>query len=122
MPKSFTPIYLPGFRQDIQKIVAWSEDHFGEAAADRYAELIRQALRDLLEDPMRPGVKARPELAPHACVYHLVFSRDRVTGEPVKTPRHFVLYRHVSDTVEFARLLHDSRDLGQHVPTAFKVE
>ena len=34
----------------------------------------------------------------------------------------FVLYRHIRGTVEFARLLYDSRDLARHLPAAFKIE
>ena len=117
MPKTFLPSYLPAFRQDIQEIVAWSEEQFGALAADRYGRLIRQALRDVLEEPTRPGAKARPDLAPHAYVYHLMFSRERV-----KAPRHFVLYRHINEKVEFARLLHDSRDLARHVPPVLQEE
>ena len=122
MPKTFTPSYLPGFRRDIQETALWSENQFGAAAADRYGLVIRQALRDILEDPTRPGAKARPDLAPHAYVYHLMFSRDHVAGERVKAPRHFVLYRYVDEKVEFARLLHDSRDLARHVPATLKDE
>ncbi len=44
------------------------------------------------------------------------FSRDRVAGEKVRMPRHFVLYRYSSGAVEFARILHDSRDLARHLP------
>ena len=108
--------YLPGFRRDIADTLTWSEHQFGSAAADRYAALLRQALRDLLENPVRPGAKMRPDLAPDAYVYHLMFSRDRVSGEGVKSPRHFVLYRYRNDRIEFARLLHDSRDLERHLP------
>jgi toxin ParE1/3/4 len=122
MPKTFTPSYLPDFRRDIQETALWSEDHFGGAAADRYGLLIRQALRDILEDPTRPGAKARPDLAPHAYVYHLIFSRERVAGERVKAPCHFVIYRQIDEKVEFARLLHDSRDLARHVPAALNDE
>ena len=89
MPKVFLASYLPRFRRDIQEVIAWSEDQFGVLAADRYSLLIRQALRDVLEEPIRAGAKARPDLAPNAYVYHLMFSRDRVAGERVKAPRHF---------------------------------
>ncbi len=116
MPENFLPSYLPALRRDIKEIVAWTEEHFGASAADRYGALIRQALRDVLEEPTRPGAKSRPDLAPHAYVYHLFFSRGRVAGERVKSPRHFLLYRHVDKKVEFARLLHDSRDLTRHLP------
>lgn len=116
MPETFRASYLPVFRTDISKILAWSEDCFGALAADRYGRLIRQALRDVLQEPARPGAKPRPDLAPHASVYHLLFSRERVLGEQVKAPRHFMLYRQLGETVEFARILHDSRDLPRHVP------
>lgn len=118
VPDTSLPSYLPGLRRDIQEIVAWSEDRFGVLAADRYGLLIRQALRDVLEDPTRPGAKARHDLAPDAYVYHLRFSRDRVPGERVQAPRHFLLYRNIGGKIEFARLLHDSRDLNQHVPAS----
>ncbi len=122
MPKTFLPSYLPGLRRDIQEIVAWSEEQFGALAADRYGLLIRQALRDVLEEPTRLGAKARPDLASHAYVYHLVFSRERVAGERVKAPRHFLLYRHMGEKIEFARLLHDSRDLARHVRAGLQDE
>ena len=122
MRKTFLASYLPGFRRDIQEIVAWSEDQFGAFAADRYGLLIRQALLDVLEEPTRPGAKARHDLAPHTYVYHLMFSRERVTGDQVKAPRHFVLYRHIDEKIEFARLLHDSRDLARHVPAVLQDE
>lgn len=122
MPKSFLAVYLPSFRRDIEEVVAWSEERFGAHAADRYGILIRQALRDILEKPTRRGAKAGSDLAPHAYVYHLRFSRERVDGERVRTPRHFVLYRYKDQRVEFARLLHDSRDLARHMPTALQEE
>lgn len=120
MPETFRPSYLPALRRDIAEAVAWSEDHFGPLAAHRYGLLIRQALRDVLQAPTRPGARPRPDLAPHAYVYHLTFSRERVAGERVNAPRHFLLYRHIGAKVEFARLLHDSRDLARHVPAALQ--
>ena len=121
MAKRTTALYLPALRQDIQSTVVWSENQFGPAAADRYGELIRKALRDLLESPVRLGAKARPALGANAYVYHLMYSRDRVSGERVKAPRHFILYRYADDRIEFARLLHDSRDLARHLPTDYRI-
>lgn len=122
MHKPFLASYLPGFRRDIQEVVAWSEDKFGASAADRYGLLVRQALHDVLEEPTRPGAKVRPDLGPNAYVYHLMFSRERVAGERVRAPRHFVLYRYINGKVEFARLLHDSRDLARHLSLALQDE
>jgi toxin ParE1/3/4 len=121
MPKMFLPSYLPGFGRDIQEIVAWSEEHFGALAADRYGLLIRQATgRAGGTDSSRRNRAPRP--APHAYVYHLMFSRERMAGERVNAPRHFVLYRHMDEKVEFARVLHDSRDLARHVPALLQHE
>jgi plasmid stabilization system protein ParE len=119
MPERPPPHFLPAIRRDIAEIVLWSEEHFGAAAAERYSLLIRQGLRDVQADPVRPGAKARLDLAPYAYVYHLSHSRDRVVGQTVKTPRHFVLYRFGGLVVEFARLLHDNRDLAQHLPAEY---
>jgi toxin ParE1/3/4 len=110
---------LPIFRNDIQSVIAWSEEHFGVEAADRYGALIRQAISDLLQNPVRPGSKTRGDLARDAYVYHLMFSRDRVHGQPVKNPRHVIVYRYAGKRVEFARLLHDSRDLERHLPSEY---
>jgi toxin ParE1/3/4 len=111
---------LPIFRKDFQSAIIWSEKHFGAAASDRYRVLVRQALRDVFEDPRRAGVMTRPELARDIYVYHLRFSRDRVSGQPVKSPRHMIVYRYAGEMVEYARLLHDGRDLERHLPTGYK--
>jgi toxin ParE1/3/4 len=116
MARRPAPVFLPAIGQDIDDILQWSEAEFGGVAALRYEALIRQALKDVQADPKRPGAKARPDLSPHAHIYHLSFSRDRVAGEKVRTPRHFVLYRFSGGAVEFARILHDSRDLARQMP------
>ena len=105
----------PEAEADFTDILDWSEVSFGHGAALRYAELIIQALRDLQADPARPGAKPRPELPQGVFAYHLAGSRERVAGDRVKTPRHFVLFRVVAGGVEVLRLLHDSRDLARHV-------
>jgi len=107
----------PEAEADLEDILEWSETHFGEGAAMRYAELVIQALRDLEADPHRPNARHLPELQPGLFSYHLANSRDRVAGDRVKTPRHFLLYRQRSDDIlDVVRILHDSRDLAQHLP------
>ena len=113
-------VLLPEFRRDLQETISWTEKRFGQAAADRYSALIKRSLRDLREDPTRIGVRLRPDLAPGAYTYHLSFSRDRVSGDKVKLPRHLILYRFKESAVEFARLLHDGRDLTRHLPTHYE--
>jgi toxin ParE1/3/4 len=101
---------------DFIEIMDWSAERFGASAADRYELLIRQALTDVGEDPFRPGSRQRPELRQGIYTYHLSGSCDRVCGNRVKAPRHFLLYRVLSFRVEVLRILHDSRDLERHLP------
>ena len=105
--------------RDFLEIMAWSAAQFGDVAADRYEVLIGQALMDLGGDPFRPGARQRDELPTGIFTYHLAASRERVTGDQVKAPRHFVMYRIAPPLVQVLRLLHDSRDLAQHLPDVF---
>lgn len=84
----------------------------------RYNSSMTQALRDIAEEPERPGSQQRPELGAGVLVYHLRFSRDRAGSEPgrVKVPRHFLVYRRQNGLIEVLRVLHDARDLERHVP------
>jgi toxin ParE1/3/4 len=109
-------------QRDIKAILNWSRKEFGETAAERYKALIKQALRDIGADPVRPGSKERPEiLVEGARTYHLEFSRGRVKGPVVKAPRHFLLYRRREERViEVGRVCHDARDLVPHVPEEYR--
>jgi len=115
-------VLSPDAQRDIRNIMAWSNDKFGVEAARRYRTLLIQVLKDISDDPLRPGSKERPEImAQGVRTYHFFFSRDRVTCQPVKEPRHFVLYRRGRNGgVEVARILHDSRDLVRHLPEDYK--
>ena len=108
----------PAF-EDIAEIWDWTVERFGHAAALRYEALIDQAIADLADDPRRPGAKARPDLLPNLWIYQLAFSRRHLAGEqPVKSPRHFVLFRQLHPgLLEIVRVLHESRDLPLHLPT-----
>ncbi len=102
--------------RDLQDIFLWSETEFGNPAADRYEALIAQAIAELTENPFRPGAKQREDLFPGIYIYHMAFSREHVTEGRVKSPRHFLVYRVVTDRIEILRVLHDSRDLDRHIP------
>ena len=116
------PRLAPAARQDVSDILRWSERKFGEATAARYRALIKQAVRDVGDDPERPGSKERPEIMiKGARTYHLQFSRSRVSGPGVKEPRHFLLYRRRADgVIEVARVLDEARDLARHLPEDYR--
>ena len=109
-------------RRDVGAILDWTEKAFGKRAALRYEALLTQALRDVGEDPERPGSQARPEIAIEGVrTYHLEFSRGRVKGHGVKAPRHFLLYRSCEEgVIEVGRVIHDARDLQRHLPEDYR--
>lgn len=103
-------------KEDLADIRRYTIRTHGKAAADRYDALLRQALKDLRDDPFRPGSKKRPEIAPQVRSYHISLSRGR-TDSTVKSPRHLVLYYLPSgNEVTVSRVLHDARDLRRHLP------
>lgn len=108
--------------RDVAALMRWSTREFGFRAAMRYDALLKQALKDIAADPDLPGSKDRPELMIQgARTYHLEQSQDLVPDEPVKAPRHFLLYRRVdANVIEVARIIHDSRDFERHVPAAYR--
>jgi toxin ParE1/3/4 len=117
-PRPAMPVTLaPAAEQDIRELLRWSVQHFGTKAAARYTALLYQALRD----PERIGVQTRPDLlTSDARTYHLSFSRYRVNGPAVKNPRHLILFRIVPPILQIARVIHDSRDLSQHLPESYR--
>lgn len=103
-------------RQDIEDLLAWSEEHFGQAARQRYEALLACALQDVAQDTSRPGIQARPELGAAVFSYHLVCSRQRAAAK-VMRPRHLLICRHtVSGVVDILRVLHDALEISRHLP------
>ena len=80
---------------DIVDILARTEERFGRVARIRYQTLIVTAIRDIAEDPDRPGAPVRPELGIGARSWHFRVSRDRASGRsgPVRRPRHLIVFR-----------------------------
>ena len=107
---------------DIEGILAWTHEQFGEAGRLRYEELLVRAILDVADNPERPGCMARPELSEGVRAYHLYYSRNNVSpaANRVKRPRHFLLFRTADNgTVEIGRVLHDSMNLSQHLPPEY---
>ena len=105
---------------DVINILAWTHEQFGEAARRRYESLIVAALRDVATQPERPGSITRPELGAGVRSWHLRLSRDHVvTGaEPVRRPRHFLVYRPEPALLVVGRVLHDAMELARHLDPA----
>lgn len=107
---------------DIVAALAWTQERFGTVARQRYSVLIATGLRDITDDPDRPGSASRPELGPAIRSYHLRYSRDRARGVDgiVRTPRHILLYRPLgAGLVGIGRMLHDAMELERHLLADF---
>lgn len=103
-------------RSDLLDIYKYTVNHYGHNAANSYEILLRQAIRDVREDPYRLGSKSRPEISKNIRSYHTMLSRTKAGGT-VKKPRHFILYfLPTENEVVISRVLHDSRDIARHIP------
>lgn len=116
-------VIAPRALEDIDTILTWTWEEFGEDARNRYAALIDRAIDDVANDPFRIGSKSRPEIATDVRTYHLNGSRNRVTKSigRVKKPRHFLLYRVRAEFVVVGRLLYDGMDLESQLPPGYEV-
>jgi toxin ParE1/3/4 len=112
----------PQAERDIEAILEWSHEEFGERVRHRYGALLTQAILDVAEDPERLGSQARPKIAAGARTYHIRLSRDRVAKSVgrIRQPRHFLLYQVRGSRVEIIRVLHDGMDLERHLPTEYR--
>ena len=104
-------------QDDVLAILAWTHEQLGEAARLRYEGLVVAALRDVAVEPERPGSIARPELGSGVRSWHLRLRRSHVRpgAEPVRRPRHFLVYRTEPGLVVIGRVLHDAMELAQHL-------
>jgi toxin ParE1/3/4 len=103
---------------DIEAILEWTHEHFGENARVRYEALLLRAILDIASGRSGLGSVSCPEIAADARIYHIKHSRDRITRliGRVRRPRHFLLYRLDSDgVIEISRVLHDSMDLNREL-------
>jgi plasmid stabilization system protein ParE len=98
----------PGEITDIRRILQRSEAELGAGARARYKVLLDQALQDLGEDPRRVGVRPVPDVRRGYFVYHVKFSKPRVTGRSVERPRHLVVFSvDSSEAVLVAAVVHE---------------
>lgn len=100
--------------RDFQEILRWTAERFGRRQANTYARVLSAALEALVSGPTIFGARRRDEISPGLLTLHVARKGNK--------GRHIVLFRIAPDpderTVDVLRLLHDSMDIGQHLPAA----
>jgi len=94
---------------DLSIILAASDERFGPAVRTRYRALLQQAIRDVADDPHRPGVRAIADRG-GAWAYHTRHARP-CTSRRVGRPRHVIVFRVAGDRAIILRILHDAMDI-----------
>jgi toxin ParE1/3/4 len=96
---------------EIDHILEWSEENFGELASERYAALLIQAMEDVAERRRQNVVLWKPTAFGEVGIYHIRNSRNHVPNPPgpVRDPRHFLIFRIGRDGVpDILGFIHDS--------------
>lgn len=101
--------------KDIEEIKSYTLETYGSRQTKAYDDLIKQALRDLQNDPYCLGSKAREELGRGTRSYHIRYGRSRLDS-PISKPRHLILYFEEKETtVVISRILHESMEPIHHI-------
>ena len=96
------PILVPAAEADIEDVLAFTLERWGEAKYEQYLALIEQALEALADDPH--SGRSRPSIHPDAWVYFI--------ARPGRRARHLFLYEIGDhDTAYIYGLIYDGRDL-----------
>jgi toxin ParE1/3/4 len=100
---------------DIFDILAWSHDHFGELAGQRYGELIVASILHAAEHGDGVGFRSKAELGDGVLIWHLAQSTQRARGSVVRHPRHVLVCRWEGGVLVVGRVLHETMDPTRHL-------
>lgn len=99
-------IRSPRAKQDITEVLRYTKEHWGDAQARAYRDLVKEALTAIVLNPLCG--KARDELRPGIRSHHI--------KQPGRNARHMLFYRiGAGDAVQVVRFLHDSMDFDRHL-------
>lgn len=102
--------------KDLDNIWNYTAKVYGIEQAESYSSIIKQALRDIEQNPLRPTSRAEPDLGQDVRSYRIALSKGR-SGSTVKSPRHVVIYTlQFKDEIFVMRILHDAMDVVRHLP------
>lgn len=94
---------------DIENVLNWTYEHFGEHKFEEYVSLLDDALTEIAHNPNCPKARPRPDIHQDARTYHI--------QQEGKAARHFLLFRVTGKgAIEIDRLLYDGMDLHRNLP------
>ena len=94
---------------DFANILKWTTENFGARQSRVYRETLVRAISELGGGPDVAGSRLRGEIGRGLRTLHVARHGRR--------ERHLLLYRAAAgQTIEIARILHDSMDLQRHLP------
>ncbi len=105
MPK-FTLQLSRWAEADLVGIAEHTLETWGDRQLVKYRDLLEQGFSKITRDPFTPRSKEREELFSDCRSLHI--------------GRHVILYRAKGNTVQVARILHDSMELDRHIPPEFQ--
>ncbi|WP_181168816.1 type II toxin-antitoxin system RelE/ParE family toxin [Mesorhizobium sp. B2-4-17] len=95
----------------IDEILDWSEQNFGELARERYAALLVAAMDDVAGHPRQKTIFRKRLASGEVGIYHIRHSRKHVPDPPgqVGDPRHILIFRIAKDgIIDILGFIHDN--------------
>jgi plasmid stabilization system protein ParE len=110
---SYKLSFLKLAESDLENILAYTAEHFGEHQYWIYRELLKEAFELLTKDPFTVSSRERNELSIGARTYNI--------SQPDRRASHFILYRFNEEEsqVEIGRILHKSMNFENKIPPGF---
>ena len=99
-------------QDDLESILATSEDRWGVEGRKRYAKLLVAALRKIARAPSNASTKTRDEIGPGIRSLH---TRHAERKGLVQQPVHVVFFRIEKTAIEIVRVLHERMDPVAHM-------
>ena len=87
--------------RDLAEILRYTIQTWGMEQGVAYLQLLTAAKNQIVNNPVLPGSKTRDDLA-NGC-------------RAFRVAKHLIFYRVSEDSVEIARILHESMDFSRHI-------
>jgi len=101
---------------DLGSILATSAERWGTDGQQRYAAVLADAMRQVVDEPQGPLTKNRTELRSGIRSFHVRHARRSAASAKVRRPVHVLYYRVAQQgVIEIVRVLHERMDPIRHL-------